>query len=127
MSSFKEIVFIVQKTQTQSIGYERVAIELAKTLDKDYVCKLKIIPFRIPSDSTFIPKKILHFIYTLRYLFKCIQYAVGSDLVYFFGKKPALSLPIIKLISRTKVFAQIQYQPNRLVKKKGVARFWARF
>jgi len=48
-------------------------------------------------------------------------------MVYFFGKDSAMSIPLLKLMSRKKIFAQIQLRHRGLERKKGIPRFWERF
>lgn len=127
MSSFKEIVFIVQKSHTESLGYERIAIELSKALAEDYTCSMRVIAGPPSLSTKFLPIFLSHFFYILKLTFLCISYSWKGDIVYTLGKDPALSIPILKWIFRKKVLAQIQLRHRRLEKKKGIPRMWERF
>lgn len=126
MSSFKEIVFVVQQSHTQSSGFERVAMELSKALSQHYSCKLKTIPAPSPTSTSKLYNSFTRFLYSCKYLLLCLKYASQGDILYFFGKKSALCFPLIHLLSNKRIFSQIQILPYRLSGKRGISRLWER-
>ncbi|MEM8889297.1 MAG: hypothetical protein AAGD28_15070 [Bacteroidota bacterium] len=126
MSSFKEIVFIVQKSKTQSLGFERVAMELARAIDPHVKAKLVVVspPKRIPFKTTF--PLLASLIEYVNFLFACFFSALGKDMVYILGKEAGPSLPVIRLFSGAKVFTQIHYRHKRTDRKNYRYRLWER-
>jgi len=126
MSSFKEIVFIVQKSRTQSLGFERIAMELSRAIEPHLKAKLVVVapPQRIPFKSSF--PLFASLIEYLNFLFACFFSALGKDMVYILGKDAGLSLPVIRLFSGARLFTQIHYRHKRTDRKNYRYRLWER-
>ena len=110
MSSFKEIVFIVQKSQTQSLGFERIAMEMARAIEADLKTRLVIVspPQRIPFKTSF--PLLESWLKNLNFLFACFFASLGKELVYIMGKDAGICLPVIRMFSTAKIFTQIHYR-----------------
>lgn len=126
MSSFKEIVFIVQKSQTQSLGFERIAMEMARAIEPDLKTKLVLVspPQRIPFTSSF-PRFEVWLNY-LNFLFACFFASLGKELVYVMGKDAGICLPVIRMFSSAKIFTQIHYRHKRTDRRNYRYRLWER-
>lgn len=126
MSSFKEIVFIVQKSQTQSLGFERIAMEMARAIEPNLKAKLVIVsPPQRFSFRTSLPL-LGSLIKYLNFLMACFFASLGKDIVYVMGKDAGLILPLIRLFSRAKLFTQIHYRHKRTDRKNYRYRLWER-
>ncbi|MEO1215615.1 MAG: hypothetical protein AAFY45_18925 [Bacteroidota bacterium] len=126
MSSFKEIVFIVQKSETQSLGFERIAMEMARAIEPNLKAKLVVVSpppkFALNTSLPLFGSLITY----LNFLFACLFSSLGKDLVYILGKDAGLSLPLIRIFSGAKVFTQIHYRHKRTDRKNYQYRLWER-
>lgn len=126
MSSFKEIVFIVQKSQTQSLGFERIAMEMAREMETELKTRLVIVsPLqRIPFRTSFpLFETWLNY---LNFLFACIFASLRKELVYIMGKDAGICLPLIRMFSTAKIFTQIHYRHKRTDRRNYRYRLWER-